>query len=146
MTEGCITPGIVLVTSMFYTRTEMGERVGWTFQCNGFASIISGFIAFGAYHAPARTPTTPQKVNQWQWFFIIIALMTFIVFLAFILLFPDNPTRANFLTEREKIVAVRRTRTNQSGIETKTFKKYQYVLFFFRIVSYIPSDSCDSSG
>jgi MFS transporter, ACS family, allantoate permease len=131
MTEGCITPGIVLITSMFYTRTEMGERVGWTFQCNGFASIISGFIAFGAYHAPARTPTTPQKVNQWQWFFIIIALMTFIVFLAFILLFPDNPTRANFLTEREKIVAVRRTRTNQSGIETKTFKKYQYVLFFF---------------
>jgi MFS transporter, ACS family, allantoate permease len=127
MAEGCITPGIMLITSMFYTRTEMGERIGWTFQCNGFASIISGFIAFGAYHAPARTPTTPQKVGQWQWFMIIISLMTFVVFLAFILLFPDNPTNAKFLNEQEQIVAVKRIKTNQSGIETKKWKKYQYV-------------------
>jgi MFS family permease len=130
MAEGCVTPGIMLITSMFYTRTEMGERVGWTFQCNGFASIVSGFIAFGVYHAPARTPTTPQKVGQWQWFFLIIALMTFVVFLAFVLLFPDNPTTATFLNERERVAAVRRIKANQAGIETKKWKLYQYVYRF----------------
>lgn len=27
--EGCITNGVMIVTSMFYTRTEIGERIGW---------------------------------------------------------------------------------------------------------------------
>ncbi|KAG8855945.1 hypothetical protein FRB91_001465 [Serendipita sp. 411] len=129
-TEGCITPGIMLVTSMFYTRTEMGERVGWTFQCNGIAQILSGFIAFGAFHTPTHTPLSlPQnhgKVAQWQWFMVIISLLTFVVCLAFAAFFPDSPTKAGFLTQQDKIVAIKRIRANQSGVETKKWKKYQF--------------------
>ncbi|PVF93087.1 MFS general substrate transporter [Serendipita vermifera] len=137
--EGCITPGIMLVNSMFYTRTEMGERVGWTFQCNGFASIISGFIAFGAYHtqssrpavpATATTPAIPAyhpKVAQWQWFMIIISIITFVLFIVFGLFFPDSPTKAKFLTEEEKVIAVKRIKENQSGIETKVWKRHQFI-------------------
>jgi ACS family allantoate permease-like MFS transporter len=122
---------------MFYTRTEMGERIGWTFQCNGFAAIISAFIAFGTYHSEASRPavpataTTPSipayhpKVAQWQWFMIIISSMTFVTFVLFGLFFPDSPTRAKFLTEEEKVVVVKRIRANQAGIETKTWKWYQ---------------------
>jgi ACS family allantoate permease-like MFS transporter len=124
----------MLINSMFYTRTEMGERVGWTFMCNGLASIISGFIAFGTYHtessrpavpATATTPAIPEyhpKVAQWQWFMIIICVMTFIVFILFGLFFPDSPTTAKFLSEHEKVVVVKRIKSNQSGIETKTWK------------------------
>jgi ACS family allantoate permease-like MFS transporter len=87
-----VTASLMLITGMFYTRVEIGERIGWcvfslslpspltngvafdrTFQCNGFAQIVSGFIAFGVYHAnPKAHP------NQWQWLMITIALMTFI--------------------------------------------------------------------
>ncbi|PVF97423.1 MFS general substrate transporter [Serendipita vermifera] len=136
--EGCITPGIMLINSMFYTRTEMGERVGWTFMCNGLASILSGFIAFGTYHTEASRPAVPAtattpaipayhpKVAQWQWFMIIISVMTFIVFIAFGLLFPDSPTSAKFLNEQEKVVVIKRIKANQSGVETKTWKWEQF--------------------
>jgi ACS family allantoate permease-like MFS transporter len=124
----------MLICSMFYNRTEMGERIGWTTQCNGFAAIISAFIAFGTYHTEASRPavpataTTPEipayhpKVAQWQWFMIIISSMTFVTFVLFGLFFPDSPTRAKFLNEEEKVVVVKRIRANQAGIETKTWK------------------------
>jgi ACS family allantoate permease-like MFS transporter len=127
----------MLINSMFYTRTEMGERVGWTFQCNGLAIIISGLIAFGVYHADASRPAVPAtattpaipayhpKVAQWQWFMIVTALLTLITFILWGLLFPDSPTRAKFLTEEEKVVVVKRIKANQSGIEAKAWKKSQ---------------------
>ncbi|PVF97420.1 MFS general substrate transporter [Serendipita vermifera] len=137
--EGCITAGIMLINSMFYTRTEMGERIGWTFQCNALAIILSSFIAFGAYHTEASRPAVPAtattpaipayhpKVAQWQWFMIIISAMTFVTFILFGLFFPDSPTSAKFLTEEEKIIVVKRIKANQTGVETKTWKQYQFI-------------------
>lgn len=129
-TEGCITPGLMLVTSMYYTRAEMGERVGLVFQCNGIASILSGFIAFGAYHTPNHTPLSlPQnhgKVAQWQWFMIIISLLTLATSILFALFFPDSPTKAKFLSGEERVIAIKRIKTNQSGVETKSWKWYQF--------------------
>lgn len=52
--EGCITTGIMTLISMFYTRLEITERIGWTFQCNGFAQIIAGFVAFGIAHIKGK--------------------------------------------------------------------------------------------
>ena len=81
-----------------------------TFQCNGFAQIVSGFIAFGVFHAP---PTAHP--SQWQWDYIVITLLTLCTFVAFLLFFPDNPTTAYFLTEEEKAKVVRRVQENQNG-------------------------------
>lgn len=121
---------------MFYTRMELAERLGWAFQCNGFATIISGFIQFGMAHVPPQ-----HRPNQWQWMMIAIALLTFATFALFLLFFPDNPTNAWFLSPVERVKAVRRVRNNQNGIETKTWKKYQmmealheprtWIYFFF---------------
>lgn len=110
----------MLVCGMFYARTEIGERLGWTFQCNGFAVVVSSFLQFAIVHAsPTATP------NQWQWLYLITMMMTFVVGLAFLFFFPDNPTNARFLTTEEKLRAVRRVQSNQNGIETKTWKMYQ---------------------
>lgn len=87
---------------------------------NGFALIVSSFLSFGVYHAdPKASP------NQWQWLMIIESLLTFIVFILFYFFFPDNPTTASFLTEEEKIIAIKRLQGNQNGIETKVWKKHQ---------------------
>ncbi|KAJ7270534.1 MFS general substrate transporter [Mycena rebaudengoi] len=93
--EGCTTAGLMLITSMFYTRVEIGERIGWTLQCNGLGTMIGGFLAFGAAHV---APTS--KPSQWQ---------------------------VLFLSEEEKILAVRRVQDNQNGIGTKKWKKDQFV-------------------
>ena len=45
----------------------------------------------------------------------------------FLLLFPDSPVKARFLSKDEKIKAVRRIQVNQSGTETKAWKKEQVV-------------------
>ncbi|KAI1256995.1 hypothetical protein MGN70_000033 [Eutypa lata] len=43
----------------------------------------------------------------------------------FLFVFPDNPVQARFLSEDEKIKAVRRIQANQSGTETKSWKPEQ---------------------
>ncbi|KAL5522700.1 hypothetical protein ACEPAG_8718 [Sanghuangporus baumii] len=118
--EGSMTAGLMLVCGMFYTRTEIGERLGWVFQCNGLAAICSSFLQFAMVHT---SPTS--KLSQWQWLMIATSLITLIPFLAFLFFFPDNPTTARFLTPEERILAVRRVQANQNGIETKTWKAYQ---------------------
>ncbi|QRV90865.1 major facilitator superfamily transporter [Ceratobasidium sp. AG-Ba] len=92
--EGCITNGVMLITSMFYTRREVGERIGWTFQCNGVGTIISGFLSFASHYGA-------------------------------------------LLTKEEKINAVKRIQENQSGIETKTWKRSQLIEAFTDVKTWL---------
>lgn len=125
--EGCITPGIMVINQMFYTRLEMAERMGWSFACNGIAQIFAGFISYGVAWAPVKTPTNGVKINQWQIYMIIVSGLTLGASILFATLFPDSPTRTKFLTEEEKLIVVKRMRSNQSGMETKVFKSQQCV-------------------
>ena len=91
------------------------------FQCNGFATVIIGFIAFGVAHIKN------SKVHPWKWLVTINAILTFVTFVLYYLYFPDNPTTARFLTAEEKVRAVKRVQDNRNGIETKRFKKAQFI-------------------
>ncbi|KAG8947324.1 hypothetical protein FRC03_001064 [Tulasnella sp. 419] len=120
--EGCVTTGVMNVVAMFYTRTEIGERLGWTFMCNGIASVISGFIAFGVAHVGVHS-----NPARWEWFMIIMCIYSFITSVLFFFLFPDNPATAWFLSSEEKVIAVQRIRANQAGIEAKVWKREQFI-------------------
>ncbi|KIO26062.1 hypothetical protein M407DRAFT_24622 [Tulasnella calospora MUT 4182] len=133
--EGCITSGIMTIMTMFYTRVESTQRISWTFQCNGVALILSGFIAFGVAHMDAKA-----HPRQWQWFMIITSIASLVVSILYFWYMPDNPANAKFLTKEEKVLVVQRLRINQNGVETKAWKKYQFIeaikdpktwLFFF---------------
>ncbi|KAF5315827.1 hypothetical protein D9611_004986 [Ephemerocybe angulata] len=119
--EGAITPGFMIVTSMFYTREEQTRRVGYWFLMNGFAIIFLGFTSFGVLHT--KTP----NFKPWQWLMIITGLITLIVSLLFWLFFPDSPTNAWFLTPEERVQAIERIKVNQSGVENKRWKKDQFL-------------------
>ncbi|KAG6820122.1 hypothetical protein H0H93_005128 [Arthromyces matolae] len=121
MCEGSITAGFLIVSSMFYTRTEQTLRVGYWFLMNGTAQIIIGFISFGTLHIQST------KFQPWQWLMIITGLITLVVALAFWFFFPDSPTNAWFLTKGERIVAIQRIKVNQTGVENKHFKKDQMI-------------------
>ncbi|PPQ95047.1 hypothetical protein CVT25_000615 [Psilocybe cyanescens] len=145
MCEGSITAGFMIVTSMFYTRKEQTLRVGYWFLMNGTAQIISGFISFGSLHIHTKT------FEPWQWLMIITGFLTLLTATAFWLvhhllsahlyavqpdnpalcpfrfLFPNSPTTAWFLTPAEKVIAVRRIKENQTGVENKHFKKEQMI-------------------
>ncbi|RDB14680.1 putative transporter PB1C11.03 [Hypsizygus marmoreus] len=117
--EGSITAGFLIVTSMFYTRNEQTMRVGYWFLMNGAAQIISGFLSFGSLHIKTK------GFEPWQWLMIITGVITLAAAIAFWFIFPDSPTSAWFLNQRERAVAVRRIKVNQTGVENKTFKKEQ---------------------
>ncbi|KAI0053852.1 MFS general substrate transporter [Auriscalpium vulgare] len=121
MCEGAITPGFLIVTAMFYTREEQTRRVGYWFLMNGFAIIALGFISFGVLH------THTGSFAPWQWLMIITGALTLLTSLAFWFLFPDSPTSAWFLSPDERVMAVRRIRVNQAGVENKHWKKNQFI-------------------
>ncbi|KAJ7611732.1 MFS general substrate transporter [Roridomyces roridus] len=121
MCEGSITAGFLLVTAMFYTRTEQTLRVGYWFLMNGTAQIIAGFISFGCLHIKTET------FEPWQWLMIITAILTLIMAVLFWFFFPDSPTTCWFLTPEERITAVLRIKVNQTGVENKHFKKEQLI-------------------
>ncbi|KAK0491544.1 major facilitator superfamily domain-containing protein, partial [Armillaria novae-zelandiae] len=115
--EGSITAGFMIVTSMFYTRTEQTLRVGYWFLMNGTAQIISGFISFGTLHMKTNS------LQAWQWLMIILGLLTMVTAIIFWFLFPDSPTNAWFLTPEERSSAVQRIK----AVENKHFKKEQMI-------------------
>ncbi|KAL0574692.1 hypothetical protein V5O48_007277 [Marasmius crinis-equi] len=138
--EGAITPGFMIVTSMFYTRAEQTRRVGyWCERClvldvasvsahirfpvlmNGFAVIFLGFVAFGVLH------TKTHNFMPWQWLMIITGAITLVTSILFWFWFPDSPTTAAFLTPEERVLAVQRIQSNQTGVENKQWKRDQFI-------------------
>ncbi|KAH9483910.1 putative transporter PB10D8.01 [Psilocybe cubensis] len=121
MCEGAITPGFMIVTSMFYTRAEQNKRVGYWFLMNGFAIIFLGFISFGVLH------TKVHRFMPWQWLMVITGVITLVTSVLFWFYFPDSPTTAYFLTPEERTQAVQRIRSNQAGVENKQWKRDQFI-------------------
>ncbi|KIM48751.1 hypothetical protein M413DRAFT_437931 [Hebeloma cylindrosporum] len=124
MCEGAITPGFIIVTSMFYTRAEQNKRVGYWFLMNGFAIIFLGFVSFGVLHAKTH------KFMPWQWLMTITGIITLITSVLFWFFFPDSPTTAYFLTPEERVQAVQRIKINQAGVENKHWKREQFIEAF----------------
>jgi ACS family allantoate permease-like MFS transporter len=53
--------------------------------------------------------------------------------------FPDSPMKGSFLTEREKEIAVMRVQKNNTGMQTRKFKKTQFLEAFKDLQLYIIS-------
>ncbi|KZT69386.1 MFS general substrate transporter [Daedalea quercina L-15889] len=119
--EGSITAGFMIVTSMFYTRKEQTLRVGYWFLMNGTAQIVIGFISFGTLHI------STGKFEPWQWLVIITGILTLITSACYFFMFPDSPTNAWFLTPEERVLAVQRIQSNQTGVENKRWKREQFI-------------------
>ncbi|KAF9077162.1 MFS general substrate transporter [Rhodocollybia butyracea] len=129
--EGAITPGFMIVTSMFYTRQEQNKRVGYWFLMNGFAVIFLGLVSFGLLHT--KTP----KFAPWQWLMIITGLITIVTSVCFWFLFPNSPTTAWFLTAEERVLAVRRIMVNQTEQHWKREQPKIWVMALFAAIAYL---------
>ncbi|KAG8933090.1 hypothetical protein FRC02_012458 [Tulasnella sp. 418] len=119
--EGCVSPGVMILIAMFYNRVEIGQRINWTIQCNGLAGVAGALVAFGVYFISPNV-----AINAWRAYMLIISGLCLITGVLFLLFFPDNPTTAKFLTNEERVMAIRRIQENQTGIETKKWKKEQF--------------------
>jgi MFS family permease len=121
MFEASISPAIMAIVSMFYTRSEQPLRMCVFLAFNGMATMIGALLGYGLGHA------TSSALKPWKLIFLVIGLLNLVWSLVFLYVMPDSPADARFLTHRQKLVAIHRVSKNMIGVKTKEFKSYQAV-------------------
>ncbi|EXJ79503.1 hypothetical protein A1O1_08767 [Capronia coronata CBS 617.96] len=150
MVEGGISPAYVLVTGMWYKKTEIPKRATLWFAANGLAIIIQAVISYGIGHI------NQTEIPTWKWFFIIFGLAGLILSAFLYFFMPDSPLTAKFLNEEEKLIAIERLRDNRTGVANREFKKHQliealkdplvYYNFFLVILVVVPNSGVSFFG
>lgn len=124
MFEASISPAIMNICAMFYTRDEQPLRMCIFLAFNGMATMVGALLGFGLGHA------TETALKSWQLIFLTIGLMNFAWGAVFLWLMPDSPATAKFLTHKQRVIAVKRVADNMVGVKTKQFKKNQVIEAF----------------
>ncbi|KAF2202031.1 MFS transporter [Delitschia confertaspora ATCC 74209] len=114
--EAAIAPSCVAVTQMWWRRSEQTLRTSYWNAMNGITSIVGSLFTYGLGHIYSK------HLYKYQVVFLFCGLLT-VAYSAFVLiLMPDSPVEAKYLTEREKVVAVERLRANQMGVVTREWR------------------------
>ncbi|PVI00238.1 putative allantoate permease [Periconia macrospinosa] len=114
--EALLIPAITLVVTMWYKPEEQPKRNA--IILNVIAPILNGFISWTvSYHKGAFA--------GWKIIFLALGVFTFLwAFVVFFFL-PNNPLEATWLTGREKFIIIQRKAADNTGVESKVFKKEQ---------------------
>jgi MFS family permease len=97
--EACYGPGVPLYLSYFYPREKLGFRTGIFLSGSALANAYGGALAYGIAQAKG-------SVAPWRILFIVEGVPTcLLAFLAW-WWFPDSPTDARFLNDREREIAI----------------------------------------
>ncbi|KAK4947981.1 hypothetical protein LTR10_013034 [Elasticomyces elasticus] len=141
--EACSTPCITIMYTMFYKKSEQPLRNTITF--GAYSSVINGLIGYGI----GFIPTGSTSIETWKWLFIVLGGVTVIFGTWIFFYLPSNPGDARWLSDKEKAMVVLRVRENQTGIENKIWKWYQFkeamfdfktwLLFFYIIGVTVPN-------
>lgn len=114
-------PGFSLFTGMWYTRDEQPIRYGLWFSGNAIGTTFGGLIAYGIGHIE-------NTLSPWQWMFLIFGGVTCLWGVVMLVLLPDHPSTAIWLTKPEREIAARRVLNAQHSIpapHTRKFQMYQ---------------------
>ncbi|KAI0474101.1 major facilitator superfamily domain-containing protein [Xylariaceae sp. FL0804] len=148
--EAMIAPSCVVVTQMWWRRSEQTLRNSYWNAMNGVTAIVGSLITYGLGHI--RT----DRVYKYQEIFVFCGGITVAFGVAFLCLMPDSPMEAGYLASREQVIAVERLRANQMGVASRrwrwdhvreTFTDFKTLLWFILIVSIsIPSGGISTFG
>lgn len=61
--EAGIFPGVVYYLSFWYTRSELGKRLGCLWSCRCLAGALGGLFAYGV-----SCITSNKYMHVWQWY------------------------------------------------------------------------------
>lgn len=119
MFEASISPAIMNICSMFYTRSEQPLRMCIFLAFNGVATMVGALLGFGLGHSHSTA------LKSWQLIFLTIGCINFVWSIVFLWIMPDSPATAKFLTHKQRVVAVHRVSNNMIGVKTKQYKPAQ---------------------
>nr|XP_019012572.1 allantoate permease [Kwoniella pini CBS 10737]OCF51353.1 allantoate permease [Kwoniella pini CBS 10737] len=118
MFEGMNTSGAGLVIGMWWRKPEQSFRTVLVF--NTFSSVVNGLLS---YAVQFYTPT--KLLSRWQLLYLIVGCISVIFGVLDWIFFPANATKAWWLTDRQKYIAVARLAGNQTGMVNTHTKMHQ---------------------
>lgn len=124
--EAAVTPCLVLMTGFWYTRREIPLRQCIWYSSLGWGGIVGSYISMGI---SKLSPTI--KPERWEILFYILGGATMLWSVLVCLILPDAPSNARFLNERQRLVAVHRVASNETGIKTKGINRKQIAVAFW---------------
>ncbi|KAL4783713.1 major facilitator superfamily domain-containing protein [Aspergillus varians] len=117
-TESIVPTGFMVTVSGYYTQKEQSSRQSWWFSGTGWFTIIGGAFNYGFAQIESGA------LKPWQYIYIFAGALTFL-FGIWCFFLPNDPLNAWFLTPEERIVAVERLRTSQTGVKHGKLKPGQ---------------------
>lgn len=115
--EAAIAPSLMLISSQWYTKSEAAPRFSIWYAGLGLGQIIGGLVSYG-FQQVHKT----ASFAGWKAMFVVLGVVTVIIGFATVLLLPDTPMKARFLSEAEKVALLKHVAVNQTGIENKRIK------------------------
>ncbi|KAK3305253.1 general substrate transporter [Chaetomium strumarium] len=117
--ESVCQPAFVVLSSTWYKREEQAARVTYWYMMNGAQQMVGGLLAY------CFSLITTGPLKSWQWLFMAYGIISVVygVFVGWWM--PDSPMRAKCFSEEDKHLMVERVRSNQTGIQNRTFKREQ---------------------
>lgn len=139
--ESVIFAGFGIIVAAWWTKREQPWRTAVIFST--LSSVINGLLSYASAFCTG-------SLGQWQVLFLSVGAITLAWAVLCWFCLSAGPTDAWWLNTREKVIAIRRVRGNQAGIENRVFKKDQFIeafldpkswlIFFINIVLNIPNN------
>ncbi|RAO68855.1 uncharacterized protein BHQ10_004867 [Talaromyces amestolkiae] len=100
-TEAVFFPGVIYLMSAWYTKKELGKRLGALFIFQSIGSAFGGFIAAACLTLDGR-----YGIAGWRWLFIVEGATTVGCGLVSAMFMPEYPHKARLLKPIERDYAV----------------------------------------
>ncbi|KAJ7439500.1 allantoate permease [Mycena latifolia] len=118
--EAATPPCLMLITSMWYTKSEAIWRFAIWYCGLGIAQILGSLVSCGLIQSFQQV--THEALSGWRVMFLVLGCVTAVAGVWAFLSMPDSPMDASWLTEAEKRAAIQRVAVNQTGIKNTHFK------------------------
>ncbi|PQE15637.1 MFS transporter protein [Rutstroemia sp. NJR-2017a BBW] len=145
--EAAVNPGFVLLMSMWYTSAEQPLRLETYYCTNGIATMFGGLIGYAVGHITTG-------LAKWMYVFLIFGSISIFWGIVSLLVLPDLPSTAKFLTPHERLIAVSRVASNRQGVKNHRFQSYQawqtlrdpktWILFIMAVGAQVPNSALTS--
>ena len=119
-------PGIVYLITIWYRHNERAVRIALVIAFCNLAGAFGGAIAYGIGHVNGAA-----GLEGFRWLFIIEGLVTLLSVLPTLLVLPDYPARARWLSPADRRFAEDRLRARGGGYNREHATRREVLETFF---------------
>jgi ACS family allantoate permease-like MFS transporter len=110
-------PALIMFVAQWYRKQEQGVRTGIYMSFTTWGGILGAGVAYALYKA--QFIDRSMTLAAWRVLFYILGALTVLIGIIFGLVIPDTPSKAWFLNEQDREIAVRRTAENMEHMDEK---------------------------